>query len=61
MPNRCSAPECRRNYAGERYTPVFKLPRAPPELVKQWLHGLCKERVDDLKNKHVQNISQKWT
>ena len=35
MPNRCSAPECRINYAGELYTPVFKLPRGPPELVQQ--------------------------
>ena len=44
MPNRCSAPGCRSNYAGEPYTPVFKLPRGPPELVQQWLNGLCREK-----------------
>ena len=26
MPNKCSAPGCRSNYAGEPYTPVSKLP-----------------------------------
>ena len=25
MPNKCSAPDCRSNYDGEPYTPVFKL------------------------------------
>ena len=53
MPNRCSAPGCRSNYTGEPYTPVFKLPRGPPELVQQWLKALCREGVEDLKNIHV--------
>ena len=55
MPNPCSAPGCRSksNYTGEPYTPVFKLPRGPPELVQQWLKALCREGVDDLKNIHV--------
>ena len=47
---RCSATGCRSNYAGEPYTPVFKLPRGPHELVQQSLNGLCREGVEDLKN-----------
>ena len=35
MPNKCSAPGCRSNYAGEAYTPVFKMPNGPSELVSQ--------------------------
>ena len=61
MPNRRSAPGCRSNYAGEPYTPVFRLPREPPELVQQWLKALCREGVEDFVNIHVcANISQKW-
>ena len=53
MPNRCSAPGCRRNYVGEPYTPVFKLPSGPPELVNRWLRSLCREDIGDLKNVFV--------
>ena len=53
MPNKCSAPGCRSNYAGEPYTPVFKLPSGPPELVNLWLRALCREDVRDLKHVFV--------
>ena len=45
----CSAPGCRSNYAGEPYTPVFKLPTGPPELVHHWLRALSREGIEDLK------------
>ena len=50
MPNKCSASGCRSNYAGESYTPVFKLPTCPPDLVNQWLRALSREGIEDLKN-----------
>ena len=53
MPNKCSAPGCRSNYAGESYTPVFKLPTCPPDLVNQWLRALSREGIEDLKNIYV--------
>ncbi|KAI6651128.1 Transposable element P transposase [Oopsacas minuta] len=53
MPNRCSAPGCRSNYAGEPYTPVFKLPNGPPDLVNRWHRALCREGIRDLKNVFV--------
>ena len=53
MPIRYSAPGCRSNYASEPYTPVFRLPRAPPVLVQQWLKAICREGVEDLVNIHV--------
>ena len=53
MPNRCSAPGCRSNYTGEPYTPIFKLPRGPPELVQKWLRALCREGVENLQKVHV--------
>ena len=32
MPNKCSAPNCFRNYyPDDPYIPVFKLPNKPPE------------------------------
>ena len=53
MPNKCSAPNCRSNYRGEPYTPVFKLPSGPLELVDQWLRALCREDIGDLKSVFV--------
>ncbi|KAI6650086.1 Transposable element P transposase [Oopsacas minuta] len=53
MPNTCSAPGCRSNYAGEPYTPVFKLSNGPPDLVNRWHRALCGEGIRDLKNVFV--------
>ena len=32
MPNTCSAPKCRSDYAGEPTKPVFNMPDRPPEI-----------------------------
>ena len=53
MPNHCSAPVCRSNYRGESYTPVFKLPPAPPQLRIQWLNALHRDDTGDLKSIYV--------
>ena len=45
-------PNCRSNYRGEPYTPVFKLPSGPLELVDQWLRALCRD-IGDLKSVFV--------
>ena len=52
MPNRCSSPGCRINYAGEPYTPVFRIPRAPLELIQQWLKEIHRG-VEEILNIHV--------
>ena len=53
MPNHCSAPGCRSNYRNEPYTPVFKLPTAPPELRIQWLNAFHRDGTGDLKSIYV--------
>ena len=53
MPNPCSAPGCRSNYRGESYTPVIKLPTAPPELRHQWLRALHRVDIENLKHVYV--------
>ena len=53
MPKRCSAPGCRSNYAEEPYSPVYRIPRPPPELVQQWLKALYREGVENILNIHV--------
>ena len=35
MPNRYSASGCMSNYTGETPTPVFEMPKGPPELVAE--------------------------
>ena len=40
-------------YRNEPYTPVFKLPTAPPELRIQWLNALHRDGTGDLKSIYV--------
>ena len=53
MPNKCSAPKCRSNYAGEQPTPVFKIPDGPPEIVALWKAFLHREHIEDIKKIYV--------
>ena len=52
MPNTCSAPNCRSNYKGEPYTPIFALPKCQ-DLAQKWLRAICREGASDLKSVYV--------
>ena len=52
MPNTCSVPNCRSNYKGEGYTPVFSLPKSP-DIADKWRRAICREGAFELKSVYV--------
>ena len=45
-------PNCRSNYKGEPYTPLFSLPKCP-DLANKWIRAICREGASDLKSVYV--------
>ena len=48
MPNKCSAPKRRSNYAVGPPKPVSKMPGCPPEIVTQWKAIISCENIEDI-------------